>query len=112
MTTPTWTPLLFNTLPFTTDVLSSGPPGKGCACWPAKARQIVLRLLPLHLEPELDQPADSAWITGRSANEPLRGRCIPTDIRDFVVSPSRGWAQRRQRFVSTLGGVALPGVLD
>ena len=28
MTTPTWTPWLFSTLPFTTDVLSSGPPAK------------------------------------------------------------------------------------
>src|SRR5216684_2439284 len=49
-TTPTWTPLLLNILPSTTEVPIEMPPPKGCACWPAIARQIVLGLFPLRLQ--------------------------------------------------------------
>src|SRR5216684_2439902 len=52
-TTPTWTPLLLNILPSTTEVPIEMPPPKGCACWPAIARQIVLGLFPLRLLPSL-----------------------------------------------------------
>src|SRR5258707_9521054 len=51
-------PLLLNMLPFTTDLPIEVPHGKGCACWPGIARQIVLGLFPLRLKPQIEDAAD------------------------------------------------------
>src|SRR5258708_1918202 len=41
MTTPTWSPLLLNMLPSTTDLLSRGAPAPSCACWALIASQLA-----------------------------------------------------------------------